>query len=296
MAARLIRQMFFGVILLTLVYVIILYHKPNWTITRVFPRPSEAKRTVSNRTEFVFLRSTGSSRGEVLKSRWRRFYNDTGCFDNEMRAQLTELLNYWNKFTKNNNISYAIMWGSLLGLLRTNDIMAWDYDIDVIVSLKDLVKLRKLAEAEGSFDYNDGNIHLAVMAEPEKSFNTSAEKRARLSCRGEAVDKVMDPCSFVDPLARLLLKWFFIDIYTYVEVGDKLFALPEGKRFVMNKADMFPLQRCHYMGLECLCPRNPERLLEDWYGPGCVDANEFKCRDGVWQNQEGERPKKDWRL
>ena len=47
----------------------------------------------------------------------------------------------FNRICARNNISYCLAYGSLLGAVRDGGQIPWDYDIDVVISIKDREKL-----------------------------------------------------------------------------------------------------------------------------------------------------------
>jgi hypothetical protein len=130
------------------------------------------------------LRSEGCW-GKALAHRWNRFYNDTNCKDNRHRYRLTKLLKFWIAFAEKHNIKYALMWGTLLGVVRVNDILPWDHDIDIIISYKDILKLERNAEKRGTFQIDDGNVHIVVVPDVALQHNLTIEKRARKTCQGK---------------------------------------------------------------------------------------------------------------
>lgn len=52
-----------------------------------------------------------------------------------------EVLLEFNRICVRNNISYCLAYGSLLGAVRDGGQIPWDYDIDVVISIKDREKL-----------------------------------------------------------------------------------------------------------------------------------------------------------
>ncbi len=55
-------------------------------------------------------------------------------------------------FCKKNDIKYFLAYGTLLGAVRHNDIIPWDYDIDIMMTREDLNKFIELTKKENSID------------------------------------------------------------------------------------------------------------------------------------------------
>lgn len=123
--------------------------------------------------------------GKSLKQRWRRFYNDTTCKDSKHLYNLKKLLEFWIKFAGKHSIRYALMWGTLLGLERVNYILPWDHDIDIIIDYKDILKLERIVNKQGSFYFDDGHPHVAVIPDVAMQHNVSMDNRARRTCQGK---------------------------------------------------------------------------------------------------------------
>lgn len=63
--------------------------------------------------------------------------------DKEFKEVLINMLSYFNKYCKKNNIKFFLMYGSLLGAARHKGIIPWDDDIDLVIPRPDYTKLIK---------------------------------------------------------------------------------------------------------------------------------------------------------
>ncbi|EDO45540.1 predicted protein [Nematostella vectensis] len=221
--------------------------------------------------------------GRALKHRWKEIYGEENCEDDlQKRKLLVTLLRTWNLIASHHNITYSLMYGSLLGVERTADILPWDHDLDIMVSYDGILKLERIAnicDPRGHFDINDGLPHLVVL--PNSEHNVFMDDRRRFDCAGKEVAKLVDACSIQEPLARLIAGSVFMDFYHYTEKEDNLISVPEGKTVTYAKGEVFPLKECFLMGVKSWCPKDPIRVLETWYGKGRLGSHK-SCQSGEW--------------
>lgn len=59
----------------------------------------------------------------------------------EYKTILYNILTYFDNVCRRNNINYTLIGGSLIGAVRHNEIIPWDDDIDVSISVKDKERL-----------------------------------------------------------------------------------------------------------------------------------------------------------
>ena len=109
-------------------------------------------------------------------------YGDPGCPDNPHREDLCVLFQAWINAAKEYDINYTLVFGSLLGAMRSKDVIPWDHDIDVNIHGKYFPILKRLAE-EQKFTKADETIRLAIQPGPVQ--NIPEEKRTRHNCQGE---------------------------------------------------------------------------------------------------------------
>ena len=110
-------------------------------------------------------------------------YGDGTCQDNKWRTQYKKIMERWVNMTTAYNIDYMMTAGSLLGIWRNEDLIPWDYDLDVFVNTTDIPKLDKIKDSRGFQKWTDPNKVLLIMQEDWK-----VEKywtRRRYNCAGK---------------------------------------------------------------------------------------------------------------
>ena len=109
-------------------------------------------------------------------------YGDPGCADNPNREDLCALFQAWTSACKEYDINYTLAFGSLLGAMRSKDVIPWDHDIDINIHVKHFPILKRWSE-EQKFTKADGTICLAIQPGPVN--NIPEEKRIRHNCQGQ---------------------------------------------------------------------------------------------------------------
>lgn len=62
----------------------------------------------------------------------------------EIQAKELEILVKFDEICSNNNLSYSLAWGAMIGAVRHRGFIPWDDDIDVIMPRKDLIKFKNI--------------------------------------------------------------------------------------------------------------------------------------------------------
>ena len=94
----------------------------------------------------------------------------------------------------------------------------------------------------------------------------------------QIVEKQVDSCSFIWPMARLIYKHRHLDFFHLTNTSNNL-VYDENKGKYYKKRDVYPTLKCKYMGLQTWCPNNKKALLELVYG----NLNSTRaCIDGKW--------------
>lgn len=66
----------------------------------------------------------------------------------EQKKIMVEILSYFDKVCRQNNINYSLIGGSLIGAIRHQGIIPWDDDIDVILSRDNYLKIIEILEKD----------------------------------------------------------------------------------------------------------------------------------------------------
>ena len=123
---------------------------------------------------------------------------------NEQKKIMIELLEYFDRICRENNIKYSLIGGSLIGAIRHKGIIPWDDDIDVILSKSEYLKLIQILE-----NMNDSRYKLLTIN----------------NCRGYnfPFPKLVDKRTFVvEPRLLNQIKEYgiFIDIFSYSNTSN----------------------------------------------------------------------------
>lgn len=218
-------------------------------------------------------------------------YGDGTCHVN-YATRCRFMLQSWVHLAQQYNVSYSIMFGSLLGAYRDGKQIPYDSDVDVIVDMRDVRRLWKLHGDQRNFDAPKesklpGGVAVRGFDDKsylifQKDFNLPQNQRRRITCNGTIVPKIADACSFIEPVARVVAsdESFYVDIFAYVAQPNGVVHIQCDEDLHMKTRDVFPLKKCRFMGLETRCPNNPELLLKNLYGENLESV--MKCNNTKW--------------
>ncbi|EDO38600.1 predicted protein [Nematostella vectensis] len=208
------------------------------------------------------------------------------CKDNPHRNTLRDLLASWHLLAAKHKIRYFITSGSLLGYYRNRDIIPYDSDVDVYVDVDSYSTLRSIASPRDfKFKTADSKTRLVVQMD---YWGTPMDSRIRTSCDGRTVDRgSVDPCSFQDPMARLIRRGRYVDIFAYFTTNGvvnttptPMYYDPTTKKY-FKPEDFFPIKPCTFIGTPTYCPRNAETMLKTMYGEHFATPYKI-CKNGLW--------------
>ena len=89
--------------------------------------------------------------------------------ENQKKELLVEMLSKLNELFKENNITYFLAYGTLIGAIRHNGFIPWDDDIDLLLPREDFIKLIRLLE-KNSDKYKELNIEILEYGANKKDY------------------------------------------------------------------------------------------------------------------------------
>ena len=98
------------------------------------------------------------------------------------RSDFRRIFEHWVMLAEKHNIPYVLACGSLLGQYRTQDIIPWDWDIDVYVDVRHYSLLKRLGDLRNFPEGSDDLVHFVVQPEFDERVTT---KRRHWTCDGE---------------------------------------------------------------------------------------------------------------
>lgn len=138
-------------------------------------------------------------------------FNPEGSTLRKAQIRMTNLLEYFDNFCKENNLEYWLDFGTLLGAARHEGFIPWDDDVDVMMPIKDFKRLKKLMigaqfnkdivlqchETDSGYYEN-----WAVLRDLKSEYIQDSNIHNRRSYRGVQID--IFPCTnhFLSPLLK----------------------------------------------------------------------------------------------
>ncbi len=190
--------------------------------------------------------------GTIQKDNELRFFKETGFFAE--RELAIKHLRDMDEILFAEGVDYCVMFGTLLGLLRHNDLIPWDDDLDIIIFDIDKFeeKCRHQLEAKGYVVYDD-----------MRSFD-GVPKRCGYRIHAEQGLDI--------PGQTWKFPWLGVWEPTIVsqDSGDVMTLLPE--TFAYAVEDFFPLERRAFLDFTVSVPRLSEEIVKQYYGSDCMDV------------------------
>lgn len=157
---------------------------------------------------------------------------------------------------RQNNITYFLYDGTLIGAYRHNRLIPWDDDIDVFVNASQRQQLIKAAAAESLHGF-----HLHVV----KSFQWKFYHKT--------ISKGYGNKQF---------RWPYIDIFFWIVENNKLYDYTHDKNERQYDLKLvFPLSNCLFEGLLLPCPANTNKFLASKYNIDTCMTNVYSHKHEI---------------
>lgn len=146
-------------------------------------------------------------------------------------------------------VDYCVMFGTLLGLLRHDDLIPWDDDLDIIIFDIDQFekKCRHQLEDRGYVVYDD----MRTLAGTQRRCGYRIYAKQGLRIPGQT--------------------WKFPWLGVWApDIKNSTMTLPPEK-FSYSVRDFFPLERKAFLDFTVSVPRLSEEIVKQYYGSDCME-------------------------
>lgn len=171
----------------------------------------------------------------------RQRYNPDGSQLRTMQLQILEILKVVDDICRNNNITYWLASGTLLGAVRHGGFIPWDDDIDIEILRKD--RKRFIAAFNNELP---SNLHLQYHEEEPNYYLNILKVRADSSDIGEKLHLGKNG----DYESNYKYRGFFIDVFCvepcvpfFLKISNRFLSWILIMRYVKRKG----LLLCHFM-------------------------------------------------
>lgn len=210
-------------------------------------------------------------------------YGDKSCAPRPDRKTYVELFQTWANIARDLNIHYFLTKGTLLAVLRDEELFPWDpdNDIDILMLHNDTALLEPLRTKRPVELFKDDQFRIVIQEEWRK---LDPGDRTVLKCDNQTAPGYSGLCGFRWLIARAIKGRAYVDIYEYkVRNGTVIDNWHSYK-----EKHLFPLQPCRFIDVNTLCPYNPYTIVQQFYGKNL--ENEYKCRNKKWNKKKVKQP------
>ena len=174
------------------------------------------------------------------------------------RDRCVDLLSTVGAIFREFNITYMLAYGTLLGSYVMHDMLPWDDDLDLFVSIDDLPKMRRLFNASGAGQYKQIRL-----METENNWAFTVKL-----------------FSLKDPKAgKYSWNWPYVDIAFYTEKNRVMSTHKDRSHWEMNRDYFFPTVQRPVGGRWFPSPRNTRAFIARKY-------RHFVCKSHTWNHKK----------
>ncbi|KAK2183823.1 hypothetical protein NP493_295g06005 [Ridgeia piscesae] len=174
------------------------------------------------------------------------------------RDRCVDLLSTVDAIFREFNITYTLAHGTLLGSYVMHDMLPWDDDLDIFVSINDLPKMRRLFNNSGA----GHNKQIQLLETQNKHWFTGK------------VFSVKDPKAGV-----YRWHWPYIDIAFYTEKKMVISSYKATQRWELNRGNFFPTVQRPLGGRWFPTPGNTGAFIAYKYP-------HFVCKSHTWNHKK----------
>ena len=202
------------------------------------------------------------------------------------------LLKIFHDFAIKYDIKYFIAYGTLLGQIRNQDFIPYDYDIDVVIEKDSISKLFKLLDNNNStitmiLNKDLKKTPLTNKNSPKLILNSSHPQEGeghRYTCKGDVVSSPTDGCSFQSLIGRLVYidttgKNFYLDLFGYFNFKNHYGDSIDTVNF------NFPIVPCKLAGIDTFRPSDniSKQILKNDYGENYLKPDHiYNVKNKKW--------------
>lgn len=197
------------------------------------------------------------------------YFSRTGFFQ-EREAALTHLRDA-DEILTSEGVDYCLMFGTLLGLLRHEDFIPWDDDLDVVIFDIDKFEQRCVHKFE------------------QRGYTVFKDIRKLRLFRAVPFLRIKRRCGYRiysnngDDIPGVSWKFPWLGVWEPI-VKEGTMTLPP-EEFIYRVDDFSPLQRRSFQGFSVLIPKSPIKILNAYFGvddwmeyciPSSLDHRHYK--------------------
>jgi len=207
---------------------------------------------------------------EKMTNKDLEMFKATGFFDEKSVA--IQHIKDFSEILNEQDIDYCVMFGVLLGILRHQDFIPWDDDIDIVI-----------------FEY-DKFLQRCQQKLEDRGYVIQADIRDGKNC-GCRIFHINNSKSGLNP--ELGFPW--IGIWVHETDESNLISFPP-ETIQYDPEDFFPLQNQKFLGATIRVPNNPVKVLNRYFG--VEDWMEY-CMPSILDHRKGgptDFPQEKYRL